>query len=518
MKKNILFLFILVSGRCFAQVPEDAIRYSWIPQNGTARNMAIGGVMGSLGGDLTASFVNPAGLGFYRTNEFIITPGISMNKTNSNFRQTSTLDKLSAFSFGPTGVILGFPSRSDAQKSNAISLAINQIANFNNSIHYKALNNYSSYAEQFAEELAKSGAPADAFLYTQSSAPYTIAPAWNAYLIDTVTRDGITQVRAATENILDSGQALQQEMMKRTSGGMYEFAFSFAENNSAKKILWGVTVGIPFVYYKSNTTFTETDTSVNNFNGFKSFSYNDNFKTFGIGINLKLGVIYRPKEFIRLGFALHTPSFMTLADTRTIDLNTHLESDTGTAENYAETSLTYTNNQPGEAKYFQSSAWKAIISGAYVFREAEDITRQRGFISADIEYVNHRSSRFSSNNEEPTEDEVKYYQALNNVVKHEYKGVFNFKLGGEIKFNTIMGRLGVAYYGNPYKDKALKGNRTLLSGGIGYRNKGFFIDLTYVHNVTKEVNFPYRLEDRANTFASLKNKQGNVILGFGFKF
>ncbi|MFT3908218.1 MAG: hypothetical protein QM737_02235 [Ferruginibacter sp.] len=517
MKKNIFFILILISIRGFAQVPEDAIRYSWYPQNGTARNMAIGGVVASLGGDITAAFVNPAGLGFFRTNEVVLTPGISLNSNKANFRQAITLDKHNAFSFGPSGLILGFPSRVDSKKSNAISFAINQVANFNNEIHYKALNNYSSFAEQFAEELAKSGAPASDFLYTNSSAPYTIAPAWNAYLIDTVNINGVLQVRAAPETILDSGQAIQQEMIKRTRGGIYELALSFSEN-TGKKWLWGLSIGIPIVYYKSNTTFSENDTSSSKYNGFNSFTYNDNFRTSGVGINLKVGAIYRPTEYIRLGLAVHSPSFMSLSDKRTVTLNTQLESDSGKTESFSESSLTYTSGGPGNPKYFQSSAWKAIISASWVFREIEDVTKQRGFISADIEYVNHKASRFSSNNEEPTEEEVAYYKALNKVVKHEYKGTFNFKVGGEVKFNIIMARLGFAYYGNPYKDHALKASQSLLSGGLGYRNKGFFIDLTYVHRITKDVNFPYRLEDRANTFAGLRQQQGNVIAGFGFKF
>ena len=55
MKRCLPFLLILLSTKLLAQVPEDAVRYSWYPHNGTARNMAIGGVMGSLGGDLTAT-------------------------------------------------------------------------------------------------------------------------------------------------------------------------------------------------------------------------------------------------------------------------------------------------------------------------------------------------------------------------------------------------------------------------------------------------------------------------------
>ena len=33
-----------------------------------------------------------------------------------------------------------------------------------------------------------------------------------------------------------------------------------------------------------------------------------------------------------------------------------------------------------------------------------------------------------------------------------YKSAPNLRVGGELKFNTLMVRLGGAYYGNPYKD------------------------------------------------------------------
>ena len=104
------------------------------------------------------------------------------------------------------------------------------------------------------------------------------------------------------------------------------------------------------------------------------------------------------------------------------------------------------------------------------------------------------------------------------MVKDIYKGAFNFKLGGEVKFNIIMARLGFAYYSNPYKDAGYKANNMLLSGGLGYRHKGVFLDLTYVHNITKDANFPYRLEDRANTFATTKQTRGNVMATLGWKF
>ena len=234
-----------------------------------------------------------------------------------------------------------------------------------------------------------------------------------------------------------------------------------------------------------------------------------------MGIAGKFGVIYRPQEYLRFGLALHTPMLMMLTDTRTVSLNTSLENPIGS---FNASSTTFTNNAAGKSKYYQNNALKVIASASYVFREIENVKKQRAFISADVEYVNHKGSRFSSNNEVPTETEKAYYKDLNSVVKTLYKGTFNFRAGGELKFNTIMGRLGFAYYGNPYKDVPYKASRMLLSGGLGYRNKGMFIDLTYVHNIAKDADTPYRLQDRANTYATLKQQTGNVVATLGFKF
>ncbi len=516
--KKYLFLFLLLPAtNSFAQVPEDAIRYSWYPQNGTARNLSIGGVMGSLGGDITASFVNPAGLGFYKTKELVFTPGFFLNKQNAAYRETNTTEKKNSFGFGPSGYIEGKVNRYNTKESSAFSIAITQTANFNNVIRYKGLNNYSSFSEQFAEEFAKSGYYIDEVLNTQSKLPYTSALGFQTYLIDTVTIAGAKQVKGVAENILDAGYALQQELFKTTSGGIYELALAGAYNENDKWFVGG-SVGMPIINYKSNTEFKETDTSANAFNGFKSFTYTDNFKTTGIGINGKLGVIYRPQEYLRFGLAVHTPSVLFQKDEHTAFLATNLETPSGKPEAFSASSNMFTNGQPGESKYLQFTPWKVLLSGSYVFRELENVKKQKGFISADIEYVGHGGSSFKSDNEQSTSEEKDYYKTLGKVVKQLYKGAFNFKVGGELKFNTIMTRLGFAYYTNPYKDAAFKANRMLLSGGLGYRHKGVFIDLTYVHNIGKNADFPYRLQDRANTYAVTKQTLGNVVATVGWKF
>lgn len=514
MKKIIFFFSILSAGRTFAQVPEDAIRYSWFTQNASARILGAGGVMGSVGGDITAGFVNPAGLGFYRIGEAVISPGFSFSNVKENYRGNAFSDKKNRFLPGPSGAIIAFNDNNNKDRSHAVGIAFTQTANFNNTIHYSGLNNYSSYSERFAEEFASLKTSIDNVLNTNSVAPYTSAPALYTYLIDTVTVNGKLIVKAAPEYILDAGQALKQEMTKTTKGGMYELNFAFA-GNDGKKWLYGASVGIPIVNYESNTLFAETDTSSNTANHFERFSFNDNFTTKGAGINGRLGVIYRPKEYFRLGLALHTPSYMVLTDSRETQMTTVVENPVLST---SVSSKLFTNDQRGEARYMQSSPWRVLLSGSYVFREVSDVRRQRGFISADIEYVNHKGSRFSSQKEDVPDNEKAYYKQLNSVVKNIYKGAFNFRVGGELKFNVIMARLGFGYYGNPYKESPSQTSKMTMSGGLGYRNKGFFVDLAYVYAVTKDFDIPYRLESAQNVYASLKENRGNAMVTVGIKF
>jgi long-subunit fatty acid transport protein len=336
-----------------------------------------------------------------------------------------------------------------------------------------------------------------------------------AYLIDTVKVNGVYQVKGAPEFILDAGEAIRQQMDLKTRGGIHEIAIGFASNNNDKLYVGG-TIGIPLLFYTSEMDFMETDTSARTNNHFKSFEYRDKYSDQGVGINLRLGIIYRPQDYIRLGLAVHSPSYMVVNEERTTSLTTYLENPVGSFNAH---SNTFTNGMPGKYKFGQSTAWKVIGSASYVFREIENVKKQKAFISADVEYVTHGASRFSSLEESATPVEKQYYKDLGKVIDKNYKGAFNFRIGGELKFNTIMTRLGFGYYGNPYdKTMNVKANRMLLSGGLGYRHKGIFFDLTYVQAISKDVNFPYSLADRANTYASVKQQKGNVIASFGIKF
>lgn len=498
-----------------SQAPEDILRYSYFPQHGSARNMAIGGAMGSLGGDINALFVNPAGLGLYKTREIVLSPGFGFNNNKADYRGTNTAANKSGFDLGTTGMVIGFHNKYSKWTSQAFSFGINQTANFNNVVSYKGTNNQSSFSEQYAEQFSQSGQTIDEALSNPSFA-FGTAPALYTYLVDTFhNSNGTTSIKSLPEFLLEKGIALDQQKTITTKGGIYEIALGYAANMDDRFYIGG-SLGIPIVNYRRMTSYRESDPSGNTNNNFNYFQYNDTLSTKGFGVNARLGVIYKPVEFFRLGLSVQTPTYYSLTDRERSGLITNSESYVSNQPRTASSDI-FTNGSEGNTKYTATTPWKLVMSASYVFREINDTRRQRAFISADIEYIGYPGSNFKADGQTVTTEDQQYYNQLKSIINQQYKGAFNYRLGGELKFNTIMFRLGGAYYSNPYKTAELKSNIVQGSGGIGYRNHGMFIDLTYVHNLTKDVNFPYRLSDKANTFAVQQNTRGNVIMTVGFK-
>jgi hypothetical protein len=515
MKKTVVFIISLISLIANAQTPEDVLRYSYFNMQGSARSMAIGGAMGSLGGDINALFVNPAGLGLYKTNEVVIGPGLMFLNSRGTFRNSNEQkSEKQAFNLGSSGWIWGFNDKYSNLTSQAFSLGVNQTANFNRTITYSGLNNYSSYSEMFAEQASKSNLSFDNILNNPAFG-FGTAPAVYTYLIDTFrTSNNNLVVKGLPEFILENNGSLKQSNRIETRGGIYEIALGYAGNMN-DKFYFGFSFGVPIIDYSRTTYYREEDATGNTNNNFNYFQLTDNFRSTGIGLNAKLGIIYKPADRWRLGFTFHTPTWYSIKDKQSSFLTTDTEGYNGVA---SVSSNLFTNNTEGRSQFVSQTPYRAILSTSYVFNEVADTRKQRAFVSADIEYVHYRGTRFFSGEDVNDAETEAYYKDLKNVIKNYYRGNVNFRLGGEIKFNTFMIRAGGAYYSNPYRDKELKSNIIQASGGIGYRNKGIFIDLTYSHLFNKDVNFPYRLEDKANTFANINNNGGVVMLTFGKKF
>ena len=144
--------------------------------------------MASLGGDATANHINPAGLAFFKTSDFILTPGVQFGKGKSNFRgtnSTGTSVKLN-LAWYIRFCIWWFWE----QGKKFICITVTKHADFNYTSYYKGLNDYSSFAEPLADEFANSGLTIDQALLYNSNISIPTRMALYTYLVDTASVNG----------------------------------------------------------------------------------------------------------------------------------------------------------------------------------------------------------------------------------------------------------------------------------------------------------------------------------------
>lgn len=509
MKRICTLTFTLFALSAFGQEPADALRTGYQVPSGTARVQAIGGAMGSLGGDITATFVNPAGLAFYRTGDLVLTPHLRFGKTKGSYLGTERQDNNNRMTLGTSGVVFGGSSYSGNVKSAAFSLAYNRMGDFNSAFRYEGANNRSSFSQRYLEEASGLNANAVA-----QDFPYGASLALNTYYIDTI-RGANGQV-AGFKSLANPATGLLQRQTLSSSGGIDEFALAGAANIN-NKVMVGGTVGFPYLRYNRESQFVEADATDNPTNNFNAASITDELTTRGWGLNLKLGLIYKPQESWRLGFAFHTPTLFNLSDNYFVSMSTDTENYQG---EWTQTSENLTGTR-SDFRYMLVTPYRALASVSYVLREVEDVSRQRGFLTADVEYVNYKAASFQPDADNVNDPDTKeYLRTLNTAIDNAHKGAFNFRVGGELKFTTLMVRAGAAYFGNPYQNiNGEKGSRMNLSGGLGYRNRGFFVDLAFVYAMNRDVHFAYRLENPAlYSGAQLRQQMSHAVMTFGFKF
>ena len=155
---TVLLCCTLLSFAVNSQEPADALRFAWTQPNGTARQQAIGGAMASLGGDLSALYVNPAGLGFYKTGDLVLSPAYLHTRNTSSYLGKSETDQRGTIGLGTTGVVTGtqfyehgMGQRSQQKRTGAFGIALNQTAQFNSNLLYRGLNTRNSYSQRFLE-------------------------------------------------------------------------------------------------------------------------------------------------------------------------------------------------------------------------------------------------------------------------------------------------------------------------------------------------------------------------------
>jgi hypothetical protein len=277
--------------------------------------------------------------------------------------------------------------------------------------------------------------------------------------------------------MIDTSKSFLQQQKITKSGRINEVAFTFAYSFDDIVYLGG-SLAMPILKFNYNSDYAEIDDKnemrrddslsstysyyvhyYKDFGGIKDFHYQSTFTTTATGLNLKLGTIIRPTDYLRIGVYYHTPTVYYAKDLYYYTFTTNWDKgsslsfvvpDGGGVYNYIITT-------PSKTGFAISGVLSNMMS-----------------VNAEYEIVDYSKGKLSSK-------DVGVFDAANKAIKEKYKMSGNLRFGFELNTKPVMFRAGWASYGSPFGNQIL-GNyvRNSISIGCGFKTNYFYFDFALI--------------------------------------
>lgn len=494
LNRYLPIIFTLMPTYMLAQGAVDVFKMSQNELRGTARFMSMGGAFGALGGDITTLDQNPAGIGVYRSSDLGVTVDFDGQSTKANGTTSNQL-KVTCNNVGYVGAM-----RLDSEVMPNINWGITYSRPVSFNRHYagsvsqlqSSLTNYiADYtnSEGWAKSDIGYGSSSNKYNpYFDSSAPWMSILAYNSYLINS---DG-----DKFKGLFQPGTSGYGEFEVDETGGVNQFNLNFG-GNIANIVYWGAGFGITDLDYRTRTYYGESlqNAAIAEFvdkketgrtiNGDANYGLTSDLHTFGSGWNFKMGVIVKPINELRFGFAFHTPTYYSLKDESKTYTGASFTPLTNGATEFSSNDYT----EVGESWYKIRTPWRYIASVAAV-------VGGKGILSFDYERQDYEGIEYRSDAgvvDVTTKSNIKAY----------YKAVDIFRVGAEYRMtNQFSVRAGYSYQTSPVKERAYNGGEEIycsstmpaytfdkstqyVTCGLGYRYNWFYADIAYVHKTRK---------------------------------
>ncbi|NDV47250.1 hypothetical protein D0T49_09355 [Paludibacter sp. 221] len=509
----ILSLSVVSIAMLKAQTTEfDAIKIAHQDISGTARYMGMAGAFGALGGDVSAIKDNPAGLGVYRSSEITTTFNFLTQTSHASWEGATASDDLFKLGFKNAALVGSFKTWNAQDGSNQGLLqsnwgfSYNRLKNFNRNTKIKSGELDDSMADYIAFfSNASAVRPSD---FTNSSyfyddfdnteLPWLTVLGYRSNLIEYDNRDEPSWYPFA-------GSTPSKAIYTSSERGYIdEYAFSWGGNFSNKLYL-GATLNISSITYDLIRTYSETYASMA-----PDMQTGNKLSITGNGINLNVGLIFRPFNQLRIGLSYKTPTLYNLEGNVN---NVYMDdvSEYGTTYNYE-------LRTPGVAN----------AGVAYIFGK-------RAILSTDLVYTNYKQAKIYNS----FDGYNTYYEYNNENLKEIANHAFLVKVGGELLLTErVFLRAGFAAETAVVSDK--KEDDTLIykrmqynsvrtdteysfhkgtnyiTAGLGYRGNKWYIDAAFVNRNMKEEFYPY--ESDLFTPAKVTIRNYDVVATLGIKF
>lgn len=552
MKKSIIAIIAAaMPAVMMAQGAVDLYQVSQTELRGTARFMSMAGAFGALGGDLSTMRQNPAGIGVYRRSEVGLTLDIDIQ--NSKFASPgesvmSRQTKVACDNFGYVGsvrldndVMPYFTWGASYGRAMSFNRTYKgRISGINNSLsNYIAANfadGYSMY-ELDGIILSPSGEPTDErydpYFQGNVNAPWLGILGYQAFMANPESAGSSKYFGLFGDNSFGSSTVNVRE-----KGYVDEYNISFG-GNLMNTLYWGLSFGITDLSFTQETYYTEdlgnayvvtkedpyTPINGGAYNGLYNF-----YNVSGSGFNCKFGLIFKPVNELRLGFAVHTPTYYNLS------YNVNAAADfaywKGDAEQPYLTNMQGYAVKPETNEYLETglgyydrkmrTPWRMIFSAA-------GVVGGRAILSMDYEYEAYKDMRVS--------DEYGQFEDVTQDVKNYYRATNTIRVGAEYRITPQFSlRAGYSYKSSPAQESAYNNQQYIYTAGtnpmyifdssiqyvtcgLGYRTGGFSIDAAYVHKHRESAWSAFSVFDEWSVpSGKITDNNSHIVLSLGYKF
>ncbi|MCM1336054.1 MAG: hypothetical protein NC187_06405 [Candidatus Amulumruptor caecigallinarius] len=523
-----------------AQTAVEAMQISRDELRGTARFMSMGGAFGALGGDLSTLSHNPAGLGIYRSSEVGVTLDIDIMSTKGESALSSETQNHTRAYCPNFGYVGSWKTGSELMPYFNWGVTYGRVRNYNR--RYRALmpmdgtslsNHVASYSGGYTGDELYSGDYLNP--YIGSNAPWMSILMYNGAEINPTSTDTYMGLAEQGYTTGSAGVYVDQR------GYMDEYSINFG-GNFVNKVYWGIGIGIIDVDMDRYTSYGEslddanvpyqTNSGLGVRPGIADYTLDSYNHVWGTGVNVKLGVIVKPINELRLGLAVHTPTWYSLSSESSAsvigDFSTTMSDGT---VNRLRTD-TYTND--GILDYFEwslKSPWRFSVSAAGVIGT-------KAIISAEYEYRPYQSMRLSLPDgwdvNVANDDAKNYYQATNTLrlgAEYRVTPAFSLRAGysyvsapakGSDEVNSLLANPDTRIDTDGFYDTGttpsfrMDDSTNYITCGLGYRYQMFYIDAAYVYRSHKSTFYSWS-SSQAPT-ASLTDHDSNIVLTAGLRF
>lgn len=464
-----------------AQNEMQALRFSQYNPIGTARYAAQGGAIAALGSDLSSLVTNPAGLGFYRSSEFSVSPSFYWVNTLSDFDGQSMSDSRTKFNLGSIGMVNAVSSsRSSGIVSAAYSFGYNTLVDFNYPSSIQGFSNNSSLLDDFT--------------WHANASPNDLDPFYEDLAFETGLMPYDSAAGEFWHDMQLDGYGQQLNRQTQQSGYIGEYSLGGALNIS-NFLYVGASIGFHAVRFYEDIYHSEIDHD-NHVLDFDQFQFREFNSTRGWGFTSRVGLILRPIQMLRIGATFQLPTWYNLKDEKYTDMSAYWDGSSGISDSYK-------SSPNGVYNYKLQSPFRANANASLILFKLATV-------SIGYEYVDYSSARLDAYD----------YQFMdeNNEIRRAFQSAHNLRAGAEVRLGSLYLRAGGQHLMSPFVDTRNNAETWIYSGGLGFRTRKFSLDVSYQHSTRSDVLGMYAYQPGTNEVVLSDIKGNNLMATFGFKF